>query len=184
MPVLRLVKFAGDFDEILGFQSAARLVGGMIAPDPQRHAVARVRQGELAIGLLLAREFRRRRFHLDMDARGHRRRFARPGGFRSGTSVPCVSEAERREGSNRVISRPRSLRRRFATPEFPVGSVFKSSAFSCTTTDLPTIESAPLSLISLSNPSEPCQSRPLRCCQDRRRDVQRWRARHDVDASD
>src|ERR1041384_4388691 len=38
-------------------------------------------------------------------------------------------------------------------PEFPDGSVFKSSSFSCTTTDLPMIESFPLRL------SFPFQSR-------------------------
>ncbi len=65
------MKFAGELDEILICQCAARFVGGMIAPNAQRHAIARIDQRELAIGLLLARQLWRRALHLHMHPRGH-----------------------------------------------------------------------------------------------------------------
>jgi hypothetical protein len=43
----------------------------MIAPDSQRHAIARVREIQLAVGLLLPRHFRSNPFDLDVDARFH-----------------------------------------------------------------------------------------------------------------
>ena len=45
----------------------------MIAPNPQRHPIARIGQAQLAIRLLFARHFRGNALDLDMDARFYRR---------------------------------------------------------------------------------------------------------------
>jgi hypothetical protein len=71
--LLMLHELADQLDEIGRLQCAAGAKLRMIAPDPQRHAVAGVRQPQLAIRLFFARDLRRDAFHLDMDARFHRR---------------------------------------------------------------------------------------------------------------
>ncbi len=55
----------------------------MITPDPQRHAIRRIREAQLAVRLLLARHFRGCAFHLHMDPRFHGRAVLRvPTDFR------------------------------------------------------------------------------------------------------
>jgi hypothetical protein len=66
------IKLAGKLDEILGRECATRFVGGMIAPDAQRHAITCVGKNELAIRLLFSRQPRRGAFHLHMHARRSR----------------------------------------------------------------------------------------------------------------
>src|SRR5262245_55030700 len=53
--LLVLIEFAGDLDELAALERIASLIVGMIAPHPQRHAIARIGQTELAIGLLFTR---------------------------------------------------------------------------------------------------------------------------------
>ena len=56
---------------MIGRKRAARFVSGMIAPNAQRHPIARVGEAKLAIRLLLARQFGRCAFDLHMNARGN-----------------------------------------------------------------------------------------------------------------
>jgi hypothetical protein len=86
--LLMLHEFANQLDEVGGLESAARFEFRMIAPDPQRHAIAGIGQGELAIRLLLAGDLRRDAFHLDMDARFHHRAIlSMPADFREGEQL-------------------------------------------------------------------------------------------------
>ena len=70
--LLMLIKFAGDFNEIPALQRVAGLVIGMIAPDPQGHAIARVSEGEFTIRFLLASQFCSDGLELNMNACFHR----------------------------------------------------------------------------------------------------------------
>ena len=63
------IKFSGKLDEALLGEGAACFVGRVIAPDSQRHPIARVRQTQLAVWFLFTRQFRRRRFDLHVDFR-------------------------------------------------------------------------------------------------------------------
>jgi hypothetical protein len=56
----------------------------MIAPNTQCHAIACVGENKFAVRLLLAREFWRSVFHLDMDARRHRAILRGPANFSEG----------------------------------------------------------------------------------------------------
>ena len=67
-----LIKLAGDLDEITALHRVAGFVVRTVAPDAQRHAIARVREDELAIRLLFAGEFCRDGFELHVDARFER----------------------------------------------------------------------------------------------------------------
>jgi hypothetical protein len=67
--LLVLHELAAQLDEIRRFEGAARFVLGMIAPHAERHAITRVRQTQLAVGLLLTRDLRGHAFNLDVDAR-------------------------------------------------------------------------------------------------------------------
>ena len=70
--LLMLIKLAGDLDEITALHRVAGLVVRTVAPDAQRHAIAGVREDELAIRLLFAGEFCRDRFELHVDSRFER----------------------------------------------------------------------------------------------------------------
>jgi hypothetical protein len=70
--LLMLLKFPAELDEVGDLQRIARFEFRMIAPDPQRHSVGHIRETQLAIRLLLARDFARGAFHLDVDARFQR----------------------------------------------------------------------------------------------------------------
>src|SRR5260370_30266342 len=60
------MKLAGELDETFCRERTVRFVGGMIAPNPQCHAIARVGKNKLAIWLLFARQPGYRAFHLHM----------------------------------------------------------------------------------------------------------------------
>jgi hypothetical protein len=52
-----LTKLGAQLDEVAGPHRIAGAIFGMVAPDPQRHAIARIGQEKLAIGFLLTRHF-------------------------------------------------------------------------------------------------------------------------------
>lgn len=91
------MKLARQLDEIFRLERAASLVGGMIAPNTQRHSIARVGQTQLAIRLLFASQLRRRSFHLNMHARGHRVALRGPADFaeRHQVHVDLIATAPR-----------------------------------------------------------------------------------------
>ena len=66
------VKLRSELDEFVPTERTACFVRGMIAPDTQRHAIARISQGKLAVRLLFTRQLWGRTFHLHMYARRHR----------------------------------------------------------------------------------------------------------------
>src|ERR1700736_3741147 len=112
----------------------------MIAPNSQHHPIARIRQAQFAIRLLFARQLGRRRFDLHVNARVHRTVLRRPANFTQRHQLH-VDPAKRPKSYSSLMT-PQAIR----APELPAGSVFKSSSFSCTTTDFPMIESLPLKL--------------------------------------
>ena len=67
-----LIKLAGDLNEIPALHRVAGFVIGMIAPDAQGHAIARVGQGEFAIRFLFAGQFCSDHLELNMNASFHR----------------------------------------------------------------------------------------------------------------
>src|ERR1700736_2259363 len=122
----------------------------MIAPNAQRHPVARVGQTQFTIRLLFAGQFQRRGFDLHMHARSDRVALRGPANFSERHQLH-VDLAKPRSG--KCLAEPVECEYYFAAsmtphakraPELPAGSVFKSSAFSCTTTDFPMIEFGPL----------------------------------------
>ena len=132
-PVLRMrMKLARQLDEIFRLERAASFVGGMIAPDTQRHPIARVGQTQLAIGLLFARQFRRRSFDLNMHARGHRVALRGPANFaqRHQLHVDLIATAPLDHIKRGIISAASITPHAIRAPEFPEGSVFRSSSFS------------------------------------------------------
>ena len=68
-PVLALEELAADLHEIAGLHRIAGFEIRVVAPDAQGHAIDRIGERELAVGLLVARGSRGERFDLDMDAR-------------------------------------------------------------------------------------------------------------------
>src|SRR5207249_7774443 len=80
--VLRVyTKVASEFDETLTGECAARFVSGVVAPDTQRHAIARVCQGQFTIWFPFALRLCSDRFYLHMYARRHRAILRRPANF-------------------------------------------------------------------------------------------------------
>jgi len=65
------VKLACELDETFCGKRAACFIGGMIAPHSQRHSVARIREAEFAIRLLLAGKTGCHRFDLYVHTRLH-----------------------------------------------------------------------------------------------------------------
>ena len=75
-PVLWVpVKLAREFDKMIGRKRATCFVSRVIAPNAQRHPIARVGEGKLAVRLLLARQPGRCAFDLHVHARGNRAGF-------------------------------------------------------------------------------------------------------------
>src|ERR1700737_2044533 len=112
----------------------------VLAPNSAHHPSARLPQAQFAIRLLFARQLRRRRFDLHVNARVHRTVLRRPANFTQRHQLH-VDPAKRPKSYCSLIT-PQAIR----APELPAGSVFKSSSFSCTTRDFPMIESLPLRL--------------------------------------
>jgi hypothetical protein len=75
------MEFGGEFNKFSAPERAARFVCWMIAPDAQRHTIACVGQGKLAVRLLFARQFWRCALDLHMHARLHRSVLRRPADF-------------------------------------------------------------------------------------------------------
>src|SRR2546423_7857951 len=71
--LLVLHELAAQLDEIRGLERTARAEFRMIAPNAQRHSIARIGERELAVRFSLASRFGRARFHLDMHPRFHDR---------------------------------------------------------------------------------------------------------------
>src|SRR5439155_3084437 len=79
--LLMPVKLAGELDEIVGRERAARFVSRVIAPDTQRYAIAGVGKNKLAIWLLFASQFWVRTLNLHVHARRHRAVLGGPASF-------------------------------------------------------------------------------------------------------
>src|SRR5205814_4685520 len=135
--LLVLGKLAAYLDEVAVVKRPACFVIGMIAPDPQRQPIARVSEIDLAVRLCFARHFSRSALDLCMEPRGDE-------------SILCPSadltDGEQLDHSFATPITPQASR----PPASPVGCVLRSSAFSCTMTACPRIESLPLNFITLS----------------------------------
>jgi hypothetical protein len=79
-----LPKLSSQLYKTFGRESTARLVGRMVAPDPQFHAIARVCQNEFAIRFSFSLRLRSGRFHLHVHARRRRAILGRPANFGKG----------------------------------------------------------------------------------------------------
>ena len=129
----------------------------MIAPDAQRHPVGGIREAQLAIRFLLARDFCRGRFHLHVNARLDRAvlRTRRRISLSVSNSIVAAACLCRRLGQ----ADPTVPTLRFGDADHTAGDTtaciagrlrFQSSAFSCTITPRPMIEFSPLIVIILS----------------------------------